>query len=79
MGWNLRKTKKFFPFRISLTKTGIGLSTGIKGARISRHSSGRGRTQITLPGTGIYYRKDRRWKKAKSKNEAIPPPPDKEG
>ena len=44
--------------RLNLSKTGIGLSAGVRGARVSAHSSGRITRTVGLPGTGIYWRKD---------------------
>jgi tetratricopeptide (TPR) repeat protein len=44
--------------KLSLSKTGIGISAGIPGARYSVHSSGRTTRTVGAPGTGLYYRKD---------------------
>ena len=54
MGWSFRKSKSFGPFRINFSKSGIGLSAGIKGARISTNSRG---TYVNLGMNGMYYRK----------------------
>lgn len=54
MGWYFRKSKSFGPARLNLSKSGVGLSTGIKGARISFGPRG---TYINLGRNGIYYRK----------------------
>lgn len=40
--------------RINLSRSGIGLSTGVKGARVSVNSKGT-RTTLSAPGTGISY------------------------
>src|SRR6185312_1084941 len=40
MGFSFRKSIGFGPFRVNLSKSGIGLSTGVKGARISTGPSG---------------------------------------
>ena len=53
MGLFLRKSIKFGPFRINLSKSGIGVSGGIKGARISAGPKG---TQLNLGRKGLYYR-----------------------
>ena len=46
MGISFRKSKGFGPFRINFTKSGIGLSTGVKGLRVA-----------TKPGSkGLYLR-----------------------
>jgi DNA segregation ATPase FtsK/SpoIIIE, S-DNA-T family len=54
MGFFLRKSIKFGPIRINLSKSGIGVSGGIKGARISTGPRG---TQLNVGRKGVYYRK----------------------
>lgn len=54
MGFFLRKNIKFGPLRINLSKSGIGVSGGIKGARISAGPRG---TQLNVGRKGVYYRK----------------------
>ncbi|MEA2205531.1 MAG: segregation ATPase FtsK/SpoIIIE, family [Blastocatellia bacterium] len=54
MGFFLRKSIKLGPFRINLSKSGIGLSGGIRGARISAGPKG---TQLNSGRKGLYYRK----------------------
>lgn len=44
-------------FRLNFSKTGVGLSAGVPGVRLSAHSSGRKMATISLPGTGLSYRK----------------------
>jgi Protein of unknown function (DUF4236) len=39
---------------LNISKTGIGISAGIPGARYSVHSSGRTVRTLGLPGTGVY-------------------------
>lgn len=50
----LRKTFKFGPFNINLSKSGMGFSFGVKGARISKGPRG---TFVNIGKNGIYYRK----------------------
>lgn len=58
MGMRFRRSIKLGPgVRFNLSKTGIGISAGLKGARYSVHSSGRQTTAARLPGTGVYYMK----------------------
>ena len=58
MGMRFRRSIKLGPgVRFNLSKTGIGISAGLKGARYSVHSSGRQTTTARLPGTGVYYMK----------------------
>lgn len=54
MGLYFRKSQKIGPFRINYSKSGIGVSAGIKGARISKGPKG---TYINLSKNGIYYKK----------------------
>ena len=51
---------------LNISKTGVGLSARIPGARYSVHSSGRTVKTVGLPGTGLYYRKDSYAKKGRS-------------
>src|SRR4051812_19311987 len=45
-------------FHLNFSKTGVGVSAGVPGARYSVHPSGRTVKTVGLPGTGMYYRKD---------------------
>jgi hypothetical protein len=56
MGWSLRRSKKVGPFRINLSKSGIGLSAGMKGLRVGRDAKGRTYSSVSIPGTGLYNR-----------------------
>ena len=52
----LRRSVKIAPgIRLNVTKTGVGLSAGGRGARYSVHSSGRKTTSVGIPGTGVSY------------------------
>jgi hypothetical protein len=53
VGLFFRKSIKFGPFRINLSKSGVGVSAGVKGARISKGPRG---TYINVGRGGIYYR-----------------------
>ena len=55
MGFRLRKSKNFGPFRINFSKSGIGYSVGGKGFRVTKTADGRMRETASLPGTGISY------------------------
>ena len=55
MGFRFRKTIKAGPVNINLSKSGIGASVGVKGARITRTAKGKTRTTVGIPGTGISY------------------------
>jgi hypothetical protein len=56
MGWIFRKSLNFGPFRINLSKSGVGGSFGIGPFRVGRSASGRGYASTRIPGTGISYR-----------------------
>lgn len=45
--------------RLNLSKSTIGISGGVRGARVSINSKGRRTTSVGIPGTGLYYRTDR--------------------
>ena len=54
MGWQLRKSKKFGPFRITLSKRGLSASGGAGPFRASVNSRGQRRRTVRIPGTGVY-------------------------
>lgn len=58
MGFNFRKSFKAGPFRINLSKSGIGYSVGGKGFRLTKKAGGGFRTTSSIPGTGIRYTRD---------------------
>jgi hypothetical protein len=53
MGFFIRKSLKVGPFRFNLSKSGVGVSAGIKGARIGTGPRG---NYIHLGRHGLYYR-----------------------
>jgi len=53
MGWFLRKSVGIGPIRFNFSKSGIGASVGVKGARISMGPKG---THIFMGRGGLYYR-----------------------
>ena len=52
MGYRYRKSFKLGPFRINLSKSGVGWSVGNK---YTRKANGGTRVTTTLPGTGISH------------------------
>jgi len=54
MSFYIRKSIKFGPIRFNISKSGIGISSGVPGARISTGPRG---TYINMGRNGIYYRK----------------------
>lgn len=68
MGWRYRKSINMGKnFRLNLSKSGIGWSTGFKGFRYTKKANGGTRTTNTISGTGVSYVKD---SPDKSKNTA---------
>ena len=56
MGFYFRRSSSFGPFRLNFSKSGVGASLGVKGARVTLSS--RGTTYITVGGGGFYYRQN---------------------
>lgn len=57
MGWSYRKSVSIGPFRVNLSKSGVGYSLGGKGFRTGVNVRGRRYTSISVPGTGLRYSK----------------------
>lgn len=58
MGLRFRKSIKLGKlFKLNLSKSGVGVSTGIKGLRFGISPKGRKTFTAGIPGTGIYYQK----------------------
>src|SRR5688572_14155601 len=53
MGWSFRKSARFGPFRLNFSKSGIGVSAGVRGARVSTGPRG---TYVNVGTNGFYYR-----------------------
>lgn len=58
MSFRFRKSIVKGPFRINLSKSGIGYSVGNKFFRLTKKASGGTRTTASIPGIGISYVKD---------------------
>ena len=56
MAWNFRRSIRFGPVRVNLSRSGIGYSIGVRGLRIGRDARRRTYEQISIPKTGIYNR-----------------------
>jgi hypothetical protein len=54
MGWQLRKSKKIGPLRLTASKSGVSMSAGAPGARVSVNSKGQARRTVGIPGSGVY-------------------------
>lgn len=58
MGFQYRKSKSLGGgSRLNVGKKSVGVSSGVKGARVSFNSSGRAGISLSIPKTGIRYRK----------------------
>jgi len=56
MGLRIRKSIKLGKYaRINLSKSGVSVSGGIRGARVSINNKGVVRKSVGIPGSGIYY------------------------
>jgi hypothetical protein len=53
MSFYIRRSVRFGPVRFNFSKSGVGVSLGIKGARLSTGPRG---TYINMGGQGVYYR-----------------------
>lgn len=67
MGFRFRKSKKIGPFRVNVSKSGIGWSVGTKGFRYTKRADGKTQKTYSMPGTGISY-VDVKGKNKKSSN-----------
>jgi hypothetical protein len=54
MGFYIRQSFKLGPFRFNLSKSGVGMSAGVKGARVGVDA--KGKKYIHVGRGGIYYR-----------------------
>ena len=57
MGWSYRKSFRAGPFRVNLSRSGLGYSVGGGGFRVGVRSSGRRYSSMSVPGTGLRYMK----------------------
>lgn len=58
MGFQYRKSKTLGKnTKLNVSSKSIGISTGVKGAKVSMNSRGRSSINLSIPGTGLRYRK----------------------
>ncbi len=55
MGWSYRKSVNLGPFRVNLSKSGIGYSVGGAGFRTGVTARGRNYRSVSVKGTGLRY------------------------
>ena len=71
MGLRFRKSIKLGGgARLNLSKSGIGYSWGVKGARFTKKANSGNRTTLSVPGTGISWVKDSKGKQSKKKTKS---------
>jgi hypothetical protein len=56
MGLRYQKRLSLGPLHLNVSKSGIGYSVGMRGARFGVSSTGHPYTSIGLPGTGVSWR-----------------------
>jgi hypothetical protein len=56
MGFTYRKSVSVGPFRVNVSKSGVGYSVGSKGFRTGVTSRGKRYSTFSIPGTGLGYR-----------------------
>ena len=56
MGFIYRKSVSVGPFRVNVSKSGVGWSVGGKGFRTGVSGRGKRYTTFGIPGTGVGYR-----------------------
>ena len=57
MGFYYRKSVNLGPFRVNLSKSGLGYSVGGRGFRVGTTARGKKYTSFSIPCTGVGYRK----------------------
>jgi len=57
MGWRFRRVVRAGPFRVNLSRGGVGGSVGIPGFRFTIAADGRRYITVGIPGTGLYWQK----------------------
>lgn len=76
MGFRVQKSFRVAKgVRLSLSKSGIGLSVGVPGARYSVHSTGRRTASVGVPGSGVRYQVTRGVGRARSRSTQTPGAP----
>ncbi len=56
MGWIFRKSKGFGIFRITASRRGLSVRTGVPGAHVSVNTRGDVHESVGIPGSGLYFR-----------------------
>lgn len=76
MGFKIRKSIKVAPgVRLNVSHKNIGLSAGVRGARVSVNTNGRTTRTVGLPGTGISHTSSSSTRSGKRPTQRAPRPP----
>jgi hypothetical protein len=73
MGFFFRSSTKVGPFRFNFSRSGVGASVGVKGARLTMTSSGV--TYVTVGSHGFYYRETLSGRDSSRRVHPSTPPP----
>jgi len=57
MGLRFRKSINVGPFRVNISRSGVGYSVGTRGFRVGQSARKKRYVTASLPGTGLSYRK----------------------
>ncbi len=76
MGWHFRRSKKIGGMRLNLGKRSAGISTGMRGFRVSSNTRSGTHLSLGIPGTGISYRQKIGGHKRRRKQHAQSPDDD---
>jgi tetratricopeptide (TPR) repeat protein len=75
MGFRVRKSIKIAPgVRLNVSNKSIGMSAGVRGARVSVNGRGRVTNTVGIPGTGISYSKSSTAGRGKASAKSRPAP-----
>jgi predicted Zn-dependent protease len=75
MGFQARKSFKVMPgVRMTVSKSGVSASAGVRGARVTRTSSGRVTRTLGVPGTGVSHTKTLSGSSSRSSQAGTSPP-----
>lgn len=76
MGFQMRKSVKVMPgVRLNFSKSGVGVSGGVKGYTVSRGPSGRVTRTASIPGTGLRHVSSSSGGSRAGRGRVAPPPP----
>lgn len=75
MGFRVRKSFKVMPgVRMTVSKSGVSASVGVRGARVTRTASGRVTSTVGIPGSGISHTSTLGGRSTRRRAAPTPPP-----